>query len=217
MCTVFSVLLFFPGQFEWFLTLIMQACFTVTGAGLWLLKNVSVKYPGRTRNPLRVHPFWNVYIVSASFINQCLHIMCIMIAHVLPASAVTSSLATCGFVSISKYFDGLVQEKRNSIANALELRISFTNPSICYLQIYMTYGSGIMAMYHVWSPGYGFYLSWCIRFARRFFVSVLTVMDLTNKLEYTDKDIWSRTGPPFAKQILTEAALTYRHGQIIAC
>ena len=28
------------------------------------------------------------------------------------------------------YIDGLVQEKRNSIANALELRLSCTNPSI---------------------------------------------------------------------------------------
>ena len=28
------------------------------------------------------------------------------------------------------YFDGLVQEKRNSSGNALELRLSFTNPSI---------------------------------------------------------------------------------------
>ena len=29
------------------------------------------------------------------------------------------------------YIDGLVQERRNSIANALELRLSFTNSSIC--------------------------------------------------------------------------------------
>ena len=29
------------------------------------------------------------------------------------------------------YIDGLVQERRNSIANALELRISCSNPSIC--------------------------------------------------------------------------------------
>ena len=29
------------------------------------------------------------------------------------------------------HFDGLVQERRNSIANALELRLSCTNPSIC--------------------------------------------------------------------------------------
>ena len=30
-----------------------------------------------------------------------------------------------------KYIDGLVQERRNSIANALELRLSCTNPLIC--------------------------------------------------------------------------------------
>ena len=29
------------------------------------------------------------------------------------------------------YIDGLMQEKSNSIANTLELRISFTNPLIC--------------------------------------------------------------------------------------
>ena len=29
------------------------------------------------------------------------------------------------------YIDGLVQEKRNSIANTLVLRFSCTNPSIC--------------------------------------------------------------------------------------
>ena len=28
------------------------------------------------------------------------------------------------------YIDGLVQDRRNSIANALELRLSCTNPSI---------------------------------------------------------------------------------------
>ena len=33
-------------------------------------------------------------------------------------------------VSFVYYIDGLVQEKRNSIANALELHLSFTNPSI---------------------------------------------------------------------------------------
>ena len=30
----------------------------------------------------------------------------------------------------TRYFDGLVQERRNSIANALEIRLSCTNPSI---------------------------------------------------------------------------------------
>ena len=29
------------------------------------------------------------------------------------------------------HIDGLVQERRNSIANALELRLSCTDPSIC--------------------------------------------------------------------------------------
>ena len=33
-------------------------------------------------------------------------------------------------LNISVYIDGLVQERRNPIANALELRLSCTNPSI---------------------------------------------------------------------------------------
>ena len=33
-------------------------------------------------------------------------------------------------VSCIAYIDGLVQKKRNSIANALELRLSCSNPSI---------------------------------------------------------------------------------------
>ena len=36
------------------------------------------------------------------------------------------------FMAPRIHIDGLVQERRNSIANALELRLSYTNPSICY-------------------------------------------------------------------------------------
>ena len=36
-------------------------------------------------------------------------------------------VANCNY----RYIDGFVQERRNSIANALELRLSCTNPSIC--------------------------------------------------------------------------------------
>ena len=35
--------------------------------------------------------------------------------------------------SLDSYFDEFVQERRNSIANTLELRLSCTNPSICPL------------------------------------------------------------------------------------
>ena len=38
------------------------------------------------------------------------------------------------------YFDGLVQERRNSIANALELRLSCTNPSIYEMQPCASWG-----------------------------------------------------------------------------
>ena len=37
----------------------------------------------------------------------------------------------CCLMYISLHFDEFVQERRNSIANALELRLSCTNPSIC--------------------------------------------------------------------------------------
>ena len=35
-----------------------------------------------------------------------------------------------------EHLDGLIQERRNSIANALELRLSCTNPSICNCRVY---------------------------------------------------------------------------------
>ena len=38
--------------------------------------------------------------------------------------------------------DGLVQERRNSIANALELRLSCTNPSICFVLVRNCRSSG---------------------------------------------------------------------------
>ena len=38
-----------------------------------------------------------------------------------------------------EYIDGLVQERRNSIADALELRLSCTNPSRCCKQLYIQY------------------------------------------------------------------------------
>ena len=37
-----------------------------------------------------------------------------------------------------QYVDGLMQESRNSIANALELRFSFINPSICNMHIVLS-------------------------------------------------------------------------------
>ena len=36
------------------------------------------------------------------------------------------------------HFDGLMQERRNSIANALELRLSCTNPSILFMSLLIT-------------------------------------------------------------------------------
>ena len=44
------------------------------------------------------------------------------------------------FVPVALYIDVLVQERRNSIANALELHFSCTNPSIC-----------VRAFRHQWS------------------------------------------------------------------
>ena len=37
------------------------------------------------------------------------------------------------------YIDGLVQERCNSIANALEFCLSCTNPSTCHLKLHMVY------------------------------------------------------------------------------
>ena len=41
------------------------------------------------------------------------------------------------------YIDGFVQESRNSIANAQELRLSCTKPSIYYWTKYPTYDSDV--------------------------------------------------------------------------
>ena len=38
----------------------------------------------------------------------------------------------CAIVKMIKHFDGLVQERHNSIANALELCLSCSNPSNCF-------------------------------------------------------------------------------------
>ena len=40
-------------------------------------------------------------------------------------------IVTCNFYDVyTQYFDGLMQERHNSIANTLELCLSFTNPLI---------------------------------------------------------------------------------------
>ena len=47
-------------------------------------------------------------------------------------------LASSHYLSQPVYMDELVQERRNSIANALELHLSCTNPSIYSLQLSMS-------------------------------------------------------------------------------
>ena len=42
-------------------------------------------------------------------------------------------------MSLKSYIDGLVQERRNSIANALELRLYCTNPSIYVLALLLAH------------------------------------------------------------------------------
>ena len=44
------------------------------------------------------------------------------------------------------YIDGLVQERRASTANALELRLSCTNPSICYWSILVDFTNIIQVL-----------------------------------------------------------------------
>ena len=41
--------------------------------------------------------------------------------------------------SLLKHIDDLVQERRNSIANAMELRLSCTNPLICWPELLINY------------------------------------------------------------------------------
>ena len=43
------------------------------------------------------------------------------------------------YLLLGEHIDGLVHERRNSIANALELRLYCTNPSIWDMNIKITY------------------------------------------------------------------------------
>ena len=70
----------------------------------------------------------NFDIVFVVNLNQMLNVAYYRIAGDLIShdSYVTSLYCT-------HYIDGLVQERRNSIALAMELRLSCTNPSICWV------------------------------------------------------------------------------------
>ena len=81
----------------------------------WFLYD-NVKINIATYNPIRIHKWlrwWNwISLIQQSHRTNVItdHVLFILISH--------------------HYIDGLVQERRNSIANALELRLSCTNPSI---------------------------------------------------------------------------------------
>ena len=69
-------------------------------------------------------------------------------------------------IQLGAHFDGLVHERRNSIANTLELRFSCTNPSICYHEA-VRFKTQICYYCCVWycsvgniSSGYHFSLEW---------------------------------------------------------
>ena len=51
-------------------------------------------------------------------------------------TTIRSKCSQITFNSFNSYFDGLVQERRNSMDNALELRLYCNNPSISYFAIY---------------------------------------------------------------------------------
>ena len=64
------------------------------------------------------------------------YVMCIISVNELTVTFLRSSgsfQVYCQLISscVRKYFDGLLQERRNSIANALELRFSCINPQVC--------------------------------------------------------------------------------------
>ena len=56
------------------------------------------------------------------------------------------------------YFDGLVQERRNSIGNALELRLPCTKPSICH------------EMYTVYTSKHSSHCMHCVYLLSRYFI-----------------------------------------------
>ena len=53
-------------------------------------------------------------------------------------------------INFEFHIDGLVQERHNSIANALEMRLSCTNPSI-YTQAIIRGREGIMKLLNTFS------------------------------------------------------------------
>ena len=66
----------------------------------------------------------------------------------IPAGRVRPSAAVwMGYYHIN----GLAQEKRNSIANALELRLSYTNPSILRPEQYGQYFADDVFKYILWT------------------------------------------------------------------
>ena len=69
--------------------------------------------------------------------------------------------------SISLHIDGLVQERRNSIANALELRLSCTNPLIwihlCTMHVFTWRWCLDAAHWQRWDPVMIAFLGWCMR------------------------------------------------------
>ena len=65
------------------------------------------------------------------------------------------------YISVLEHIDGLVQERRNSIAKALELRLSCTKPSICPAIFYRGLGPclSIQCIPHNLCHGLGYVFS----------------------------------------------------------
>ena len=72
----------------------------------------------------------HIYVQSTETKICCPHKLC-LIEGGQSCYPFINLLKTHCCVRSQQYIDGLVQERRNSIANALELRFSCTNPSIC--------------------------------------------------------------------------------------
>ena len=83
-----------------------------------------------------------------------------------PLASPLSSTLLGLFIAVAwyAYVDGLMQERRNSIANTLKLRLSCTNPSMCYMS-------------HVTEVAVAWWLlvAWCLFGARTSATIVLTV------------------------------------------
>ena len=73
---------------------------------------------------------WSSLLLSAYFYMETFHVWIMILVQLYSVPCLKNGFRTYSKIKCIQGMVGLVQERRNSIANALELRFSCTNPSI---------------------------------------------------------------------------------------